>query len=91
MLRLNLERLRIDRAAFIDALKARNIGTSVHFIPLHLHPYYRDTYGYQPEAFPVANREYYRLISLPIYSRMSDQDIQDVVDAVAEIVEHNRA
>jgi perosamine synthetase len=91
MLRLHLDRLRIDRARFIEELRARNIGTSVHFIPLHLHPYYRETYGYQPDDFPVAHREYWRLISLPIYSRMSDQDVQDVIDAVADIVERNRA
>jgi dTDP-4-amino-4,6-dideoxygalactose transaminase len=85
MLRLNLGRLRIDRAQFISELKARNIGASVHFIPLHLHPYYCDTYGFKPEDFPVAYHEYQRLVSLPIYSRMSDQDVQDVIDAVIEI------
>ncbi len=78
---------RINRAESSDALKARNIGTSVHFIPLHQPPYYRETYGYQPDAFPAACREQQRLISLPIYSKMSDQDVQDVVDAVGDIVE----
>ncbi len=53
-LRLNLQTLRIDRDQFIEELKARNIGTSVHFIPVHLHPYYRDKYGFKPEDFPVA-------------------------------------
>ncbi len=90
ILRLNLDHLRLNRAEFMEALRARNIGASVHFIPLHLHPYYRDTYGYRPEDFPIANREYYRLVSLPIYSRMSEQDVLDVVHAVADIVEHNR-
>ncbi len=89
MLRLNLDRLTIDRAHFINELKARNIGASVHFIPLHLHPYYRATYGYRPEDFPVAYREYQREISLPIYSKMSDQDVQDVIDAVLDIVAHH--
>jgi perosamine synthetase len=91
ILRLNLDRLRLDRARFMQELRARNIGASVHFIPLHLHPYYRDTYGYQPEDFPVAHREYWRLVSLPIYSRMSDRDVQDVIEAVGDIVEQNRA
>jgi dTDP-4-amino-4,6-dideoxygalactose transaminase len=86
MLRLNLDQLTIDRARFIEELKQRNIGSSVHFIPLHLHPYYRDTYGYQPEDFPVAYREFQREVSLPIYSKMSDQDVQDVIDAVLDIV-----
>jgi perosamine synthetase len=86
MLRLRLDRLRIDRAAFVDELKRRNVGASVHFIPLHLHPYYRETYRYAPEDFPVAYREFQREVSLPIYSRMTDDDVQDVVDAVQGIV-----
>ncbi len=88
MLRLNLDRLSIDRARFVEELKSRNIGTSVHFIPLHVHPYYRETYGYKPEDLPVAYGEYLREISLPIYSKMSEQDVQDVIAAVSEIVEH---
>ena len=90
VLRLNLERLKISRNQFIEELKARNIGTSVHFIPVHLHPYYRDRYGYKPEDFPVAYREYQRIVSLPLYPRMSDQDVQDVIDAVAAVVRHLR-
>jgi dTDP-4-amino-4,6-dideoxygalactose transaminase len=86
VLRLNLEELTISRDQFIQELKARNIGASVHFIPLHLHPYYRETYGYRPSDFPVATREYQRAVSLPIYSRMSDADIEDVVGAVVGIV-----
>lgn len=86
MLRLNLEMLSISRAQFVEELKARNIGASVHFIPLHVQPYYRETYGYKPEDYPVAYREYRREISLPIYSRMSDQDVHDVIDAVADTV-----
>jgi perosamine synthetase len=86
MLRLNLSQLRIDRAAFAQELKLRNIGVSVHFIPLHTHPYYRESYGYQPEDFPVAYGEYLREISLPIYSGMSDGDVQDVIDAVLDLV-----
>jgi dTDP-4-amino-4,6-dideoxygalactose transaminase len=84
--RLNLERLTIDRNQFIEELKARNIGTSVHFIPIHLHPYYRDKYGYKPDDFPVAFREFQRIISLPLYPRMSDEDVQDVIDAVSDVV-----
>ncbi len=91
MLRLNLRQLRFGRAKFIDELKKRQIGTSVHFIPLHLHPYYRQVFGYQPEDFPVAYREYQREISLPIYSKMGDEDIEDVIAAVLEIVAKHRA
>ncbi len=87
VLRLNLAALRIDRAMFVEELKARNIGASVHFIPLHLHPYYRQQYGYRPEDFPVAYHEYLRAISLPIFPEMSEEDVSDVIDAVLEIAE----
>lgn len=75
------------RKRFIEEMKERNIGTSVHFIPLHIHPYYRDTYGYEAEDFPVAYAQYQRVVSLPIYSKMTDEDVQDVIDAVGEIVQ----
>jgi perosamine synthetase len=90
LLRLNLERLTISRGDFIEALKTRNIGSSVHFIPLHLHPYYRERYGYAPTDFPLAYREYQRVISLPIYSKMSDDDVQDVIQAVRGLVQKHR-
>jgi dTDP-4-amino-4,6-dideoxygalactose transaminase len=77
--------LTIDRARFIEELRERNIGTSVHFIPVHLHTYYRKKYGFKPEDFPVAYREYQRLISLPIYPGMTDQDADDVIEAVADV------
>lgn len=91
MLRLNLDQLRIGRAEFISELRERNIGTSVHFIPLHLHPYYRQTYGYAPGDFPVAHREYLREVSLPIYSRMCEGNVADVIDAVLDTVAANRS
>jgi len=74
----------IDRAKFIDDLRARGIGTSVHFIPLHLHPYYRDRFGYGPESFPVSTAEYEREVSLPIYSAMSDAEVGTVIAAVRD-------
>ena len=83
---LNLERLRINRSEFIEALKEKNIGTSVHFIPLHMHPYYRNTFGYQPQDFPNASAAFERIISLPIYPKMTDADAGCVVDAVRSIV-----
>jgi perosamine synthetase len=66
------------RAEVIEALKADGIGTSVHFIPLHLHPYYRRTYGYAPGDLPVAERQYEREISLPIYPDLADEDVDRV-------------
>ncbi len=86
VLRLNLDRLRIDRAGFINELHARNIGASVHFIPIHLHPYYRDKYGWLPEDFPAAYAEYQRMLSLPLHSSLSDEDVADVIDAVLDVV-----
>jgi perosamine synthetase len=90
MLRLHPDQLRIDRAQFVEELRRRNIGVSVHFIPLHIHPYYRETYGYEAEDFPVAYQEYLREISLPIYSKMSDAEVQKVITAVTEIVLEQR-
>jgi perosamine synthetase len=89
-IRLRLELLRIDRSAFIEKLREARIGSSVHCIPLHRQPFYVGRYGYQPAEFPVAEAEYPRLISLPIYSRMSTDDVDSVIDAVAEIVERHR-
>jgi dTDP-4-amino-4,6-dideoxygalactose transaminase len=85
VLRLRLEVLRIDRARFIDELTDRNIGTSVHFIPIHMHPYYRDKYGYAPQAFPVARANYERLVSLPLHPGLSDGDVADVIEAVRDV------
>ena len=90
VIRLNLSRLKINRNQFIEELKVRNIGTSVHFIPVHLHPYYRDKYGYKPEDFPIAYREYQRIVSLPLYPKVTDQDVEDVIEAVTEVVQHFR-
>ena len=89
-LRLRCDRLGIDRREFIEELRALNIGTSVHFIPVHMHPYYREKYGYKPSDFPVAAAEFERLISLPIYPRMTDGDVHDVTAAVLDIVARHR-
>ncbi len=90
VLRLQPDRLRIDRDEFIEQLRERNISTSVHFIPIHLHPYYRDRYGYQPTDFPVAYAEYQRMLSLPLFSRMTDDQVERVIEAVRDVVEQNR-
>ena len=83
---LNLEMLKIGRDEFIRELLASNIGVSVHFIPLHLHPYYALRYGYKPEDFPNAYQAFKRMISLPIYPRMTDADVHDVIEAVTRTV-----
>ncbi|MGD0497264.1 MAG: DegT/DnrJ/EryC1/StrS family aminotransferase [Bryobacteraceae bacterium] len=89
-IRLRTERLRLNRAQFIEQLTARNIGSSVHFIPLHRHPLYRDRYGCRPEQFPVAEEIYQGLLSLPLYPKMTDQDVADVIAAVGDIVAAHR-
>jgi dTDP-4-amino-4,6-dideoxygalactose transaminase len=86
VLRLNLDRLILDRSQFIDEMRGRNIGTSVHFIPIHLHPFYRDRFGWKPEDFPVAYHQYQRLVSLPLHPGLTDQDVADVVAAVKDII-----
>jgi dTDP-4-amino-4,6-dideoxygalactose transaminase len=90
VIQLNLERLRIDRQEFIKALKSQNIGTSVHFIPLHLHPFYRDTFGYQPADFPQATAAFERIVSLPIYPGMTEADVRDVIVAVRKLIRDYR-
>lgn len=70
------------RATVIERLRGFGIGTSVHFIPLHMHPYYRRLYGYRTEDLPIAAREYAREISLPIYPDLTDDEIDRVVDAL---------
>jgi dTDP-4-amino-4,6-dideoxygalactose transaminase len=87
MIRLRIEMLRIDRAQFIRELTARNIGSSVHFIPVHLHPYYRDKYNLKPMDLPVAFTNHERQLSLPLHPQLSGQDVADVSEAVLDIVE----
>jgi dTDP-4-amino-4,6-dideoxygalactose transaminase len=84
VIQLDLERVRINRSEFIAALKEKGIGTSVHFIPLHLHPYYRDTFGYEPQDFPNASSVFERIVSLPIYPKMSEGDVLHVIEAVRD-------
>ena len=80
----------IQRAIFIDELRARNIGSSVHFIPLHRHKFYRERYGYRPVQFPICEELYQGLLSLPLYPAMTDCDVSDVTDAVRDIVTGRR-
>ena len=87
VLLLDLARLKASRNQFISALLAENIGASMHFWPLHMHPYYREKYGYQPDDFPVARRVGESVLSLPLTPQMSERDAQDVVDAVRKVVE----
>lgn len=88
--RFSRERFRIGRDDIIRELAAWNIGTSVHFIPVHLHPFYRDTYGYRRDEFPNAIEIYDEVVSLPLYPAMTDEDVASVADAVRAITEQYR-
>jgi dTDP-4-amino-4,6-dideoxygalactose transaminase len=89
-IRLDLARLTIDRAEFIEELKQLNIGASVHFIPLHLHPFYQQEFGYQRGDLPQAESIYDSVVSLPLYPGMSENDVQDVIEAVQLVISSNR-
>jgi dTDP-4-amino-4,6-dideoxygalactose transaminase len=86
VIQLELERLRIGRDEFIDVLKKKNIGTSVHFIPLHLHPYYRRVWGYTASDCPTATAAFARTISLPIFPGMGDDRVERVIEGVRNVV-----
>jgi len=75
---------RISRDSFIEKLFAAGIGCSVHYIPLHLQPYWRDRYGLRAEQFPHSQHAYERMVSLPMYSRMTEADVQRVAAAARE-------
>jgi UDP-4-amino-4,6-dideoxy-N-acetyl-beta-L-altrosamine transaminase len=83
---LDIDSLSITRAEFIDKLKEYKIGSSVHFIPLHLHSHYQKTYGYKNGDFPTAEYLFEREISLPLYPRMSEEDVKYVAEAIKEII-----
>ena len=85
VLRLNLDQLRIDRNRFIRELAERGVGTSVHFIPLHLQPVYQRDYQYKAGDFPAAEREYQRSLSLPIFPAMREEEIEHVIWGVLDV------
>ena len=89
VLQLNLEGLVINRDQFIEKMAAENIGTSVHFIPLHLQPYWRDRYHYQESDFPIALKVYRQAVSLPIYPKMTNNDVENVIAAVKKVCREN--
>jgi len=90
VIKLNIDALLIDRSVFIEKLTKTGIGVSVHFIPLHRHPFYRNTFGYERKDFPNAEWAFERIVSLPIYPGMEDEEVNYVIDAVIDIAERNR-
>jgi perosamine synthetase len=85
-LRLRLEKLRLDRAAFIEELSRVGVGASVHWMPLHLHPYYEGRYRLRPSEFPVATAEWLRLVSLPLYPSMTEGEQERVAGTIRTLV-----
>ena len=91
ILRVRPEPLAIGRDRFIEELTARNIGTSVHYIPLHQMSYYANKYGYAPGDFPVSHDAGERMISIPLHPRLTEEDVDDVIAAVLDIAERHAA
>lgn len=84
-IRLDPAKLTAGRPEIFRALRAENIGVNVHYIPVHLHPYYRERFGFREGDFPVAEDAYSRLISLPMFHAMTDEDVKDVIAAVGKV------
>jgi len=84
-IRLRSELLSVDRDAFIRQLQQCGISCSVHWRPLHLHPYYRTTFGWHTSDLPVASHVWERLVSLPLFSSMNSQEVAAVVQAVRRV------
>lgn len=90
VIRLNAEALTIDRDGLIDALKDAGVGTSVHFIPITHHPFYQRTLGVTPEDTPEASGAYARMLSLPLYPKMTPEDVEQVISRTLAILERHR-
>lgn len=86
VIRLRLERLRVDRDAFVEALRTQGVGASVHFTPVHMHRYYRERYGYAANDFPVAHAAFTQMLSLPLHPRLTEEQVESVIDAVRTLL-----
>ncbi len=85
-IRIDRQHLTTDRAEIFRALRAENLGVNVHYVPVHLHPYYRERFGYRGGEYPIAEAAYENLISLPMFHAMTDDDVQDVICAVEKVI-----
>jgi dTDP-4-amino-4,6-dideoxygalactose transaminase len=91
VLQLNTDELSIDRDEFIRVMAEKGIGTSVHYIPLHMHPYWQENYNLTESDFPRSSSTYYRIVSLPNYPKMTDGQVDKVIRTVREILlEHKK-
>jgi perosamine synthetase len=89
VIQLNLDKLKVGRREIYDALRAENIGVQVHYIPVHYQPYYQNL-GYKKGDYPVAEQYYERCLSLPLFPRMNENDVGDVVEAVGKVIDFYR-
>ena len=90
IIKLNLDMLTVDRTQFVEGLKERGVGAGVHFIPVHLHPYYKQICGYQAGEYPQAEQVFERILSLPLYPKMTNRDVEKVIAAVTGLVKRYR-
>ena len=87
-IQLDLSKLTAGRKEIFQALRAENIEVNVHYIPVHLHPYYRQRFGYKGGEFPVAEAAYESMVTLPLFPSMTSQDVEDVLEAMRKVIEH---
>ena len=88
VVKLELERFKIDRAGIFQALRAEGIGVNIHYIPVHLHPYYRYNFNTRPGLCPVAEAAYERILTLPIFPAMTEKDVEDVIAGVEKVMKY---
>ena len=88
VLQMQTELLRVGRKEVFEALRAENIGVNVHYMPVHLHPYFQREFGYKKDDFPRSEKYYERAITLPIFPKMNDGDVEDVITAVKRVIAH---
>tara|TARA_B110000908_G_C10208707_1_gene429088 strand:- start:35 stop:1204 length:1170 start_codon:yes stop_codon:yes gene_type:complete len=87
VVQLNLDEITITRDRFIEILAEKGIGTSVHYIPLHFHPYWQETYALAADNFPKSTKVFHRIVSLPNYPKMSDEQVNKVIEVVREVMQ----
>jgi perosamine synthetase len=85
-LRFDLADRKVGKPDLFRALRSAQLGVNVHYVPVHLHPYYRSRFGYRKGSFPLAEKAYEQLISLPMFHAMTDEDVQDVISIVTGVV-----
>jgi perosamine synthetase len=86
VIQLDLDRLEVDREQVYDALRAEGIGVNVHYIPVHYHPFYRENFGTEEGLCPEAEAAYERILTLPVFPRMNDEDVGDVIEATEKVI-----